>query len=74
MCDWSLGTHKSMHSIWSLNGCDSGGVDPSNFTSRSFEFDNRFTTIDERIAAIQGTLYGHTQWQATMGHEVASIR
>jgi hypothetical protein len=22
MCDWSLGTHKSMHSIWSLNGCD----------------------------------------------------
>jgi hypothetical protein len=23
MCDWSLGTHKSMHSIWSLNGCDS---------------------------------------------------
>jgi hypothetical protein len=22
MCDWSQGTHKSMHSIWSLNGCD----------------------------------------------------
>jgi hypothetical protein len=22
MCDWSLGTRKSMHSIWSLNGCD----------------------------------------------------
>jgi hypothetical protein len=25
MCDWSLGTHKSMHSIWSLNGCDTHG-------------------------------------------------
>jgi hypothetical protein len=28
MCDWSLGTHKGIHSIWSVNGCDIGSVAP----------------------------------------------
>jgi hypothetical protein len=27
MCDWSLSTHKSMHSIWPLNGCDKPPID-----------------------------------------------
>jgi len=29
-------------------------------------------TIEERTAAMQGTLHNHTQWQATMGHEMAN--
>jgi hypothetical protein len=37
-------------------------------------FDNRLTTIEETTAAIQGTLHSHTQWQATMGHEMANLQ
>jgi hypothetical protein len=37
-------------------------------------FDNRLTTIEEINATIQGTLYDHTQWQVSMGHEMANLR
>ena len=37
-------------------------------------FNNRLTTVEEKIVAIQGTLFNHTQWQAIMGHEVASLQ
>ena len=37
-------------------------------------FDNRLATIEEINAAIQGMLYNHTQWQVSMGHEMASLQ
>ena len=36
--------------------------------------DNRLKTIEERTAAMQGTLHNQTQWQATMGHEMANLQ
>ena len=35
--------------------------------------DNRLGTLEERTSEIQGTLRDHTEWQATMGNEVAQI-
>ena len=37
-------------------------------------FNNKLTTIEETIVVIQGTLFNHAQWQAIMGHEVASLQ
>jgi len=36
--------------------------------------DNRLKTIEERTAAMQGTLHNHTQWQTTMGHEMDNLQ
>jgi hypothetical protein len=38
------------------------------------QIDNKLTNIEETTAAIQNTLLDHTQWQATMGHEVANLQ
>ena len=67
-CTWSLPYLYEQNTL--LVKC--GGVNPPNSTSESSEFDNRLTTIDERTTAIQGMLHNHTQWQATMGHEMAA--
>ena len=37
-------------------------------------FNNRLTTIAHTNDAIQGTLHNHTQWQVSMGHEMASLQ
>ena len=37
-------------------------------------FDNRLATIEGTNAAIQGTLHNHTQWQVSMGQEMASLQ
>ena len=36
--------------------------------------DNKLTNIEETTTAIQNTLLDHTQWQATIGHEVANLQ
>ena len=36
--------------------------------------DNRLKIIEEITTVMQGTLHNHTQWQVTMGHEMANLQ